>query len=198
MNALRILLRFLFVSSIFLVSIAHASDSDEIRALVQHLYSENEKFLQCRRQDGSVDEKLIKIPNRYFSEDFMRRYQPVCLGRSGALIVFDIRTGDNGIYMYKDSKASLSNVSIGLPDIRGEGAVIRATYDLEDVSFKDWGNFSKFHVIKEKGRWKIDDIELGGKGEDRESMTTLKSIKSLKSYIDERARKLKEKKIGKV
>jgi hypothetical protein len=37
--------------------------------------------------------------------------------------------------------------------------------------------------------WKIDDVELGGTGTDRASVTSLPSIKSLVRYIDENVAK---------
>ena len=157
---------------------ASADESQRIKGVAKDFYSQNEKALQCRRKDGSVDDNLIKVPKQFFSDGFMEHYQPVCLGRVDFFISFDIRTADNGIYLYEDSKASFSNLRIGAPSISGTSALITATYDLEEFSFKDWGNYAKLKMVKQGGNWKIDDIELGGKGEDRESITSLKSIKS--------------------
>jgi len=171
------------------VSKASADEEGKIKEVIRTLYSQDEKSLQCRQKDGSVDNKLIKVPKKFFSSDFMARYQSLCFAETDFFISFDIRTAENNIYLFKDSKASVSNLRIGPPSIRGRRAVVTATYDLDEFSFKDWGNFSKLKMVKQGENWKIDDIELGGKGEDRESITSLRSITSLKKYIDENVKK---------
>jgi hypothetical protein len=162
-----------------------ASEEEKVERLIKILYLQSEKALQCRKKDGGVDGKLIKVSKKFFSSDFMTHYRPVCLSEVDFVISFDIRTADNGIYLYKDSKATFSNLRIGTPIIKGAAAAVVATYDLDEFSFKDWGNFTKFTLVKQGGDWKIDDIELGGQEGERESITSLRSIKSLKKYIDE-------------
>lgn len=169
------------LSLLLLLSVAHADDNVEIRTLIKKLYGENEKALQCRGTNGAIDPGLMKVPMKYFSKDFIRHYRVICVGQG--LITFDIRSAENSIYFYKDSTATISNLRIGQPTISGTSAVVRATYDLEVASFKEWGNFSKYHMVKEQNGWRIDDIELGGVGEERESMTGLENIKSMKQYI---------------
>jgi hypothetical protein len=126
----------------------------------------------------------------------MMYYREVCLGKADFIISFDIRTADNGIYLYDESKASFSNLHIGNPSISGDRAVVTATYDLDEFSFKEWGNFTRLIMVRQGGSWKVDDIELGGRGQDRESITSLKSIKSLKKYIDESVRKSRREKLN--
>jgi hypothetical protein len=170
---------------------ATAAEGEEIRSVVKNLYLQNEKELQCSKMDGSVDESLIKIPLHFFSRNFMSYYRSACLNERNFSISFDIRTGENGIYTYKDSRASVSNVHIGDPSINGAKATVVVTYDLDQFSFKEWGNFARYRMVKEEGVWKIDDIELGGSGSDRESITSLPSIKSLKAYIAENVKMTK-------
>lgn len=109
-------------------------------------------------------------------------------------MMFDPRTGQNDLSSQHnaitgeyDAQALFSNLMIGAPRISDNHATIRATYDLPVASYSDYGNFSLFTLVKENGQWKIDDIELGGHNLDRynerESMTGLKTYKSLKQYI---------------
>lgn len=173
--------RFFMFALLLSFSVAHADDNVEIKTLIKNLYGENEKALQCRGNDGAIQPGLIKMPLKYFSKDFIQHYRAFCVGQG--FIGFDIRSGEQGIYLYKDSTATISNLHIGQPNISGMRAVVRATYDLEVASFKDWGNFSKYQMVKEQDRWRIDDIELGGVGEERESITALENIKSMKQYL---------------
>lgn len=189
MKFLRSFFWFIYAFLILFVSNASADEAEKIKSVVREFYSQDEKELQCRRKDGSVDGDLIKIPKRFFSSGFMAHYRPVCLGEVDFVLSFDIRTADNGIYLYEDSKASFSNLRIGTPSISETGAIVTATYDLDEFSFKEWGNFTKLKMVKDGDNWKVDDIELGGKGKDRESITSLRSIKSLKKYIDENVAK---------
>jgi hypothetical protein len=187
------LLKMVFCSVCFslalLASNASAGEEEKIKVVVKDFYSQDEKALQCRRKDGSVDGNLIRVPERFFSSDFMVHYRSICLGEVAFVFSFDIRTADNSIYLYEDSKASFSDLRVGTPIINGTRAIVMTTYDLDEFSFKDWGNFTKLKMVKQSEGWKVDDIELGGKGEDRESITSLKSIKSLKKYIDENVKK---------
>lgn len=192
MKCPRVLFCSLYAGMFLLISSASANEEERIRDTVKHFYSQNEKALQCRKNDGAVDNDLIRVPRQFFSSDFMAHYQPVCLGEVDFVISFDIRTADNGIYLYNDSRASFSNLRIGTPSISGAGAIVTATYDLDEFSFKEWGNFAKLKMIKQGEVWKVDDIELGGKGEDRESITSLKTIKSLKKYIDDNVEKSRQ------
>lgn len=168
---------------------ANASEEGDIERLVRGFYLQNEKSLQCRNKDGAVDTGLIKIPQNFFSKNFMMHYRAICLGEVDFVFAFDIRTADNEIYLYEDSKASFSNLRIGAPSIIGNRATVTVVYDLDKFPFKDWGNFTKLKMVKQGGDWKIDDIELGGEGKDRESITSLLVIKSLKKYIDENIKK---------
>jgi hypothetical protein len=165
---------------------AYADDQQEVKQVIQSLYKEDAKTLQCHNSDGNQNKKLIVVVEQYFTNDFMKVYKPVCVDLASDW-VGDIRTGEPDTFPYPDSKAGFTNLKIGQPKITGNQATIRTTYDFPDATYQEYGNFTVFTMIKENGQWKIDDIELGGydmdKYNERESMTGLKTYKSVKQYI---------------
>lgn len=188
------LLHWALIVPMFVIALAHADDQNDIMQLVQNLYREDAKALLCHKpmESSGIDNRYIIVSERYFSIEFMKYYKNICLNQptnSHGYTIWseDARTGQSGILSYPDSKAEFTNLYIGQPKITGTQARIRTTYDLPDASYKDFGNFTVFSLIKENSQWKIDDIELGGhdldKNNERVSMTGLPSIKSLKQYF---------------
>lgn len=195
MNWVRNLLR-VILFLIMLISLqAFADDPQEIKQLIHGLYVQNLRGLLCRNADELQDKKLIKVPSQYFSNDFMKYYGENCKDQSEHWeMYFDPRTGQNDLSSLHsavsgeyDSQEIFTNLKIGQPKITGNKATIRTTYDLPVATYQEYGNFTLFTMIKENGQWKIDDIELGGhdmdKYNERESMTALKTYKSVKQYI---------------
>lgn len=166
------------------VSATNAAEVDRVRTTIQSLYAANEKSLLCYTQEDGIDPKLIKIPERFFSKRFMDHYRPVCLGKSDFQLGFDIRSGDPNIFILRGYRSVITKLDIGKPLVDGPAASVKVTYDLEGIPFKAWGNFARYKLVREGDAWKIDDVELGGTGAERESMTGLPSIPSLTSYID--------------
>src|SRR4051812_30416802 len=76
-----------------------ANEVDDIRKTIQSFYGQNEKSLLCYTQEDGIDPKLIKVPEAFFSKKFMAHYRPVCLGETGFVLSFDIRTGDPDIFV---------------------------------------------------------------------------------------------------
>ena len=190
---------------IFLFTSLHifADEQAEINQLVSRLYTEKVRPLSCSDANGKTSSKLILVPERYFSSELMKYYRPVCLDlitdSNGSLIwPRDIRTSEFDPYHYSDSEAGFTNLNIGQPKITGNRATIRTTYDLPVASYKTYGNYTVFKLIKESGQWKIDDIELGGRDPDkdytRESVTGLVSYKSVKQYIKKSLKEAEKKK----
>jgi hypothetical protein len=179
----------------FASSFVYAKEADDaaIKETIQSFYSANEKSLLCYTQEGGIDASLIRVPRAFFSQDFMDRYRSVCLGKAGFVLSFDIRTGDPDIFIVRGYRPVVRKIIIGTPSIDGPRATVKVTYDLERAPFKEWGNFSKYKFVKEDGKWKIDDIQLGGTGQDRESLTAMPSIPSLRQYIDDNIRKVEKK-----
>lgn len=165
---------------------AYADDRQDIKQLIQNLYSEDAKALLCSDPNGEQNEQLIAVSGRYISSDFMKYFKQVCLNHPSVWLK-DIRTGQAGLFSYDDSKAEFTSLNIEQPRIKGKQARIRTTYDLPVASYKEYGNFTVFKLIKENDQWKIDDIELGGhdydENNEREVMTGLQVIKSLKQYL---------------
>lgn len=186
MKTFRNLVRVFLLFACIHASNAGAGDLGDIKNLATAFFATNERALQCRNKEGSVDPRIIDIPKKLFSSDFMRHYEPVCLAKVDYGFIFDIRTGNPGIYQFDDSQTKFSGLKIAPPIVTAQSATVRATYDLEDASFKEWGNYTLLKLKKEGEHWKIDDIQLGGTGKDRESVTGLESIKSLKDYIDQK------------
>jgi hypothetical protein len=187
MNHARILLQLIVIAcaTIFMQQ-THADDQQDIQHLIQNLYSEDVKPLVCADLNGDRNTKIVAVPERYFSNDFMKYYLPVCENLLTDWLG-DPRTGEQDSYSYADSQAGFTNLSIEQPKVKGNHARIRTTYDLPVAGFKEYGNFTVFTLIKDNGQWTIDDIELGGhdldKYNERESMTGLRVIKSLKRYL---------------
>jgi hypothetical protein len=188
----RIVQLVLIVSATFFVQQAHADDQEDVKQLIQNLYREDVKPLMCADPNGDQNKQLVSVPEKYFSADFMKYYRPVCVnlatdGHGHIIWIGDIRSGEQDSYSYEDSKAGFTNLNIEQPKVKGSHARIRTTYDLPVASYKKFGNFTVFSLIKENGQWKIDDIELGGhdfnKANEREVMTGLQVIKSLKRFI---------------
>jgi len=171
-----------------------ADDLSDITQVVQRFYSVNERMLQCRTKDeDEFDEKLIYIPQGLFSKDLFSFYSVICVRNDSNISTwFDIRTGDPGIHVTRDWRDSISNIRIGKPILSSKGNIVRVTYDLEGASFKQWGNFTDLKFVKEEGRWRIDDIEIGGSGVDRNSYTALVELKSLKKYLKDEIAKWKK------
>lgn len=188
MNLAKKLLQLALIVSMSAFNLAQADDLQDITKLIQNLYNEDVKPLICIDSRGEQDVKLVAAAERYFSLDFMKYYQPVCVNLAtdvhGDIIwIGDLRTGEQNSFSYSDSKAGFTNLKIGQPKISGNQARIRATYDLPDSTYIDFGNFTVFSLIKENRQWKIDDIELGGHDLDKYNERDLPSIKSLKQYI---------------
>lgn len=194
MNWTQNLLRFILFLALLVGLNAYADNKQEIKQLIQSLYRVDVSELLCRDSEDSQNGKLIVVPERYFSNDFMKYYGEICKNTPAYKhwngISFDPRTGQNDVQMAPNNGPPLSdftNLKIGQPRITGNQATIRTIYDLPVATYQEYGNFTIFALIKENGQWKIDDIELGGhdldKYNQRESMTGLRAIKSLKQYI---------------
>ena len=203
MNIVRKLIQYILLASLLFVQHVYADDQQDIKQLIQNLYSEDVKPLLCLKSGyrSEQDESLIVVSEKYFSLNLIKYYGQNCTGHN--VFMGDPRTGEQESYSYEDSQAGFTNLHIEPPKIKGDHARIRTTYDFPDMNYKDWGNFTLFTLIKENGQWKIDDIELGGHDMDkynkRVSMTGFPVIKSLKKYIKEglaehEAKKASEKK----
>ena len=171
----------------FITLHAYADDHSDINQLIEKLYKEKVNTISCSDTNGKFDKKLLSIAQSYFSIDFMKYYEIVCL-RDSSVWRYDIRTSGVGLQYDPDDKSEFTNLKIGQPKITGNQATIRTTYDLPVASYKTYGNYTLFKLIKETGQWKIDDIELGGgpdkyKDYPRESVTGLVSYKSVKQFI---------------
>ncbi len=173
---------------------AFAEDQQTVKEVIQRLYKTDVGKLLCRNHEDSLDKKLIVVSERYFSTDFMKYYGEACKNTPAYAywdgILFDPRTGQNDGQMAPNNgppQANFTNLKIAQPKISGNQASIRTSYDLPVATYKEYGNFTLFTLIKENGQWKIDDIELGGhdmdKYNERESMTALKTYKSVKQHI---------------
>ncbi|BBP01633.1 hypothetical protein [Sulfuriferula nivalis] len=187
-------LRLILFLTMFIGFQAFADDQQAVKEVIQRLYRTDVGELLCRDREDSQDRKLIVVSERYLSTDFMNYYGEVCKNTPAYThwdgIIFDPRTGQNDSQMAPNNgppQADFTNLKIEQPKIAGNKATIRTTYDLPVATYKEYGNFTVFTVIKENGQWKIDDIELGGhdmdKYNERESMTALKTYKSVKQYI---------------
>lgn len=167
MNQTVKIIRLLLLVSIFTLTQARADDHQDVKRLIHNLFQEDAKALLCADPNGDTNKHLIAVPQNYFSLDFMKYYKPVCTNRpldshGYTLWLEDPRTGQAELFSFADSKADFSNLKIGQPKIIGHQARIRVTYDFPDFSYKAYGNFTFFTLIKENDRWKIDDIQLGG------------------------------------
>ena len=186
MNLAKIMGRLFCVLVMCFMLEAHADENANAKQLIQNFYQEDVKALLCHNPDGEQNKSLVIVPERYLSTDFMLYYRRVCVNLASDW-VGDIRTGEPESYSYAYSKAGFTNLNIGQSKIKGSRATIRATYDLPQATYGQYGNFTLFKLIKENDQWKIDDIELGGHDMDRynkrESMTALISYKSVKQYI---------------
>jgi len=172
------------VAALLACACAHATEADDVTRTMRALYTENEKALLCYTQEEGIDPKLINVPEKYFSRRFMAHYRPVCLGKAVDVLAFDLRTGDRNIFALRGYRPDIRKLAIGQPRIDGAVARVTVTYDLEEVPFEAWGNFTKYRLVKEDGAWKIDDLALGGTGRERESTTGMPTIPSLVRYID--------------
>jgi hypothetical protein len=188
-NLAKDLLRLVLFLTMFMGFQAFADDPQDVRQVIQSLYGEDVDAFFCWNSEGDIDKKRIVVSERYFSIDFMRYYGQVCM-KHPSIWLDDFRTGQNDSQMAPNNgppQADFTNLKIGQPKINGNQATIRTTYDLPVASYQEYGNFTLFTLIKENGQWKIDDIELGGhdmdKYNERESMTALKTYKSVKQYI---------------
>jgi hypothetical protein len=194
MKNIKLLFNLLLFSTLLISTLGNADDLGDIGKVVQRFYSTNERTLQCRTKDeDAVDEALIRVPESLFSNEFFSIYRIICLRNdSNIYIPFDIRTGDPQMHVSNDSKVQVSKISIGKPVMNPGKAIVRITYDLDIASFKQWGNFTDLKFVNEAGRWRIDDIQLGGSGADRNSYTGLIEIKSLKKYLKDEIVKSKK------
>ena len=172
--------------AMFITLHAYADDRGDINQFIKNLYQEKVNAFYCWDANGEFDKRLLSVSQSYLSIDFMKYYEIVCL-RHPSVWLKDIRTSGVGFQDDPDEKSEYLNINIGQPKITGNNATIRTTYDLPVASFKSYGNYTVFKLIKESGQWKIDDIELGGRDPDkeytRESVTGLVSYKSVKQYI---------------
>ena len=78
----------------------------------------------------------------------------------------------------RDFSRKIENLKIGTPKIQGNRAAVRVTYDSRGFE----NNFINYTLIKEAGKWKIDDIAIGG-DEQREIETVFESYPSLKAEL---------------
>ena len=197
MNLTKIVGRLFCIMVMCIVIQAHANEQGEIKQLVANLYTEKVNAFYCWNADGEFDKKLITVSQSYFSSDFMKYYESVCL-KHPSIWLNDIRTGGMGFQDDPDAKIDFTNLNIGQPKITGNSATIRTTYDLPVASYESYGNYTVFKLIKESGQWKIDDIELGGRDPDkdytRQSVTGLVSYKSVKQYLKKSLKEAAKKK----
>jgi hypothetical protein len=189
MSWTRNLLRFLSILILLTGLPAYGDDPQDVRQVIQSLYREDVDAFFCWNSEGDIDKKRIVVSERYFSTDFMRYYGQVCM-KHPSIWLEDFRTGQNDSQMAPNNgppQADFTNLKIGQPKITGNKATIRTTYDLPVATYQEYGNFTLFTMIKENGQWRIDDIQLGGhdmdKYNERESMTALRTYKSVKQYI---------------
>ena len=194
MNWVKYLLRVTLVLTMLISLQVFADDQQVVKGVIQRLYKIDVGELLCRDHEDSQDRKLIAVSERYLSTDFMKYYGEVCKNTPAYTywdgILFDPRTGQNDSQMAPNNgppQADFTNLKIGQPTITGNKATIRTTYDLPVATYQEYGNFTLFTMIKENGQWRIDDIQLGGhdmdKYNERESMTALRTYKSVKQYI---------------
>lgn len=179
------LLNFLFLTAWLTFHPVRADDASDVRQLAQQFFSYDERALQCRTKDeDALDEKLIDIQKSLFSEELIKFYSVVCLRNGNNIYIpFDIRTGDPQMHVSGDSQVFVSKIHIGDPHIISQQGSIRINYDLDIASFKQWGNFTDLTFVKEGNKWRIDDIQLGGSGKERDSYTGLIELKSLKQFL---------------
>lgn len=194
-------LSFLLLLSIMNPQSAYcSSDEQEIKRLIQQLYGTSLRELLCQNRDQEQDKSLIVIPGKYFSMDFMNYYGENCKDeRERWIALFDPRTGENDLTaLYSavsgeyDSQESYSNLKIAKITVHGIHATLLTTYDLPYSPYKYYGNYSLFHLIKENGEWKIDDIELGGHDYSEYAERPYENYKSVKQYIKESLKKAKQ------
>jgi len=185
MKNLKIMLTTFLVGMCLISAQGKADDLSDIRQVAQKFYSLNERTLQCRTtEEDNFDESLIHIPESLFSKELFSFYRVICeRNNSDIFIHFGLRTGDPSVHIQKDWKDSISNIRIEKPVLSSKGNFVRITYDLDSASFKQWGNFTELKFVREESKWRIDDIQIGGTGRDRESYTGLVELKSLKKYI---------------
>lgn len=191
-------LRFILFLALLMGLQAYADDQQVARQLIQNLYKEDVNTFFCWDSKGDIDKQRLVVSKRYFSSDFMRYYEPVCT-RHSSIWLDDFRTGQNDIFMNNGpAETAFTNLKIGQPKIVGSQATIHTTYDLPVATYKEYGNFTVFKLVKENAQWKIDDIELGGhdmdKYNERESMTGLHTYKSVKQYIKKSLKEAESKK----
>ena len=114
----------------------------EPKQIIQKLFTEDAKALLCRDPSGDENRQLIKMLMNYFSNDFMKYLSEICL-KENSVWMDDIRTGQNELFMFPDSKAEFKNLKIEKPLIKANTARVRAIYDLPYGKYKDFGVFSK-------------------------------------------------------
>lgn len=190
---------FSLVIALFFSFPGYAGQSDEqaILTIVNKLQKAENRFLYCykgdRKYPGFKDEYF-----RYFSRELGSLYGYQCL--PGYRVVgADPRYGDYPLGA-KDFTRKIENIKLSRPNIDGSRATVRATYDyiggfVGYASYKDFGNYTVYNLIKEGGVWKIDDIGIGG-NEHRET-TDLETFTSLKKELRLEIGKIKERRVKK-
>lgn len=169
-----------FVFIIFTSSAAMAGDREEIKKLVLSFYMvDTTTYLFCRSASTGASYnkdqiEMEKAYQQYFSKKLAALYAAINCDPKIDGLRYDPRYGDWEDAIFEPRK--ITNLKIQKLSIVATQATVRAIYDYDrpgtyarDITYKDYGNFNNYSLIKDDGVWRIDDMQIGG-GKARENM----------------------------
>lgn len=161
-----------------------ADDQAAVNKLIADFHQRSTNELLCRDSGWELSKDIGGHFKEYFSASLSHLYRHICTSVS---VRFDPRYGDSPFVSnnhddFIENRRQVSHVKVNPPQIKGNRAIVRVTFDHGEGSFARFGNFIRYRLLKENGNWRIDDIEIGG---NEIRCDALRCFKSLRQELED-------------